>query len=103
MKASWLIAFTLALLPSLPCAAEIDLQCSELAERLAGRLQQEGLVTASAEAATRTRELANAVCTDAQTSAQQQHEAGKQNALKNWLFESTGGKPGNKRLQNLKR
>ena len=85
-------------------ADAIDLQCEELAKRMIERLTAEGLLASSDEAAQqRARAIGLELCTGAQATAEQQHEKDKQQALDNWFLEATGGKPGNKRLKDLKR
>ncbi len=93
------------LLASSPAAnsADIDLQCEQLADTLIQRFHREGLLRNGGESAMRAQAIAQDVCAGAEAQAQQQHEEDKKEALSNWLFESTGGKPGNKRLLNLKR
>ncbi len=93
------------LLASFPVAygADIDLQCEQLSNTLIERFHREGLLPANGEGALRAQEIAQDVCAGAEAQAQQQHEEGKKEALSNWLFESTGGKSGNKRLLNHKR
>jgi hypothetical protein len=85
-------------------ADAIDLRCEELAKRMIERLTAEGLLVSSTEAAQqRARAIGLDLCTGAQATAEQQHEEDKQEALDNWFLEATGGKPGNKRLKDLKR
>jgi hypothetical protein len=85
-------------------ADAIDLQCEELAKRMIERLTAEGLLVSTAEdAQQRARAIGLELCTGAQATAEQQHEQDKQQALDNWFLEATGGKPGNKRLKDLKR
>ncbi|MGB5716837.1 MAG: hypothetical protein WBN81_07065 [Gammaproteobacteria bacterium] len=47
--------------------------------------------------------ISSSVRGSAEQSAEQQSEAEKQQALDNRFFEKSPGKPGNKRLNNLKR
>jgi hypothetical protein len=90
--------------PWLPAqAADIDLECEELANRMVERLSAEGLLTAAAADGRRAREIGLELCGGAEQSAQQQHEAGKQEALEHWFWQDRPDKPGNKRLKNLKR
>jgi len=85
-------------------AAAIDLQCEELTKQLIGRLDAEGLLSASAgDAQQRARAIGLELCTGAQASAEQQHEQDKQKALDNWWLEAPGDKPGNERLKTFKR
>lgn len=84
-------------------ADEINLECEQLAHTLIERFSGEGLLATGTDSTMRAQSIAQDVCAGTQAQAQQQHEAGKKEALSNWLFESTGGKPGNKRLLNLKR
>ena len=79
----------------------IDLNCESQASQLIEQLSQAGLLVAGSEPQARTISLE--LCTDAEQSAQAQHEEGKKEAIENWFFESTGGKPGNERLKRLKR
>ncbi|TNF97825.1 MAG: hypothetical protein EP297_09665 [Gammaproteobacteria bacterium] len=74
-----------------------------MAERIITRLKQENLLYSSESDEYRVRAISLEACEGNQQSIQQQHDEGIQNALKNWLTESTGGKAGNKRLKNLKR
>ncbi|VAX09796.1 hypothetical protein MNBD_GAMMA26-1215 [hydrothermal vent metagenome] len=84
-------------------AAGIDLRCEELAEQMIKRLVDEGLLDISDAGRQRAQAISLELCAGAQDSAEQQHEEGKRTAIANWLFESAGGKPGNKRLRRLKR
>jgi hypothetical protein len=43
------------------------------------------------------------LCTGAQATAEQQHEAAEKQRQDNWFFDANGDKAGNKRLKNLKR
>ena len=84
-------------------AEDINLQCDDLAYGLARQLSNEGLIGHDADTFEKTKQIAIAQCLKAQSSAQVQLKANKEDWLKNWLLEDTGGKPGNKRLKNLKR
>lgn len=84
-------------------AGGIDLDCQRLSKQMIDRLDAEGLLTQSEPDRQRVRAITLDVCGGAEESAQQQHEAGKQQALDNWFFEERPEKPGNKRLKNLKR
>ena len=85
-------------------AETIDLQCEELAKRMIERFTAEGLLATSVEdAQQRARAIGLELCTGAQATAEQQHEQDKQQTLDNWFFETSGDKPGNTRLKNLKR
>ncbi len=99
--------YPLLLLPlvwiSLPVHAEtIDLRCEELAGKIIERLSDDGLLAESVTDQQRARVISYELCSNTQQSAQQQHEDSLQKALKNFIFESTGGKAGNKRLKRLK-
>jgi len=80
-------------------AGDIDLRCGTLAQRMIERLSGEGLLDLSGDNRQRARAIALELCAKAETSARRQHEEGKRQALSNWFFESSGGKPGNKRLR----
>ena len=84
-------------------AAGIDLDCETFSKQLVDRLDAEGLLTRSEAGRQRALSITLDLCRDTEASAQQQHEAGKQEALENWFFEKHPEKPGNKRLRNLKR
>lgn len=103
MKAGTLSFLLLACACSPASAADIDLGCEDLANRMIERLDKEGLLDDSAEGNQRAREISLELCAGAEDTAQQQHEEDKQNALKNWFTQPTGGKPGNERLKNFKR
>ncbi|GMQ96563.1 MAG: hypothetical protein BMS9Abin15_0236 [Gammaproteobacteria bacterium] len=88
---------------SLPVHAEtIDLRCEELAGKIIERLSDEGLLAKSGTDQQRARTISYELCSNTQQSAQQQHEDSLKQVLKNFIFESTGGKAGNKRLKRLK-
>ena len=100
MKAKLLLPVILLPLACLPAHADdIDLNCEELAEKMIERLSNEGLLDLSGTNQQRAHAISLELCSGAEKSAQQQYEKGKQKALNNWLFESSGGKPGNKRLR----
>ena len=80
----------------------IDLQCEALAEKMVNRLVEEGLLVQAANKRERALAISLESCDGAQKVAQQQQEVEKQFFIKNWLFENTGGKPGNQRLKKLK-
>jgi hypothetical protein len=85
-------------------AEVIDLQCEELAKRMIERFTAEGLLASSLDnAQQRARAIGLELCADAQATAVLQHEQDKQRALDNWFLETSGDKPGNKRLKDLKR
>jgi hypothetical protein len=83
-------------------ARAIDLDCETLAGKMVARLASEGLLLKTPGGEQRARGIALDSCKMAEGSAQQQLEASKKSWLNNWLLEDTGGKPGNKRLKNLK-
>jgi hypothetical protein len=85
-------------------AGDIDLQCEALAGKLIGRLADEGLLASTGkDAQQRARAIGMELCTGAQATAEQQHEAVEKQRQDNWFFDAKGDKPGNKRLKNLKR
>mgnify|MGYP001812206207 CR=1 FL=1 len=95
---------TLCVLLCVPVyAQDIDLECEALANQMIERLTAEGLLVQQAETGQRARSIGLSLCGGAEASAQQQHEAGKQEALDNWFFEKQPDKAGNRRLRNLKR
>lgn len=91
-----------ALAVPLPVFA-IDLQCEALAEKMVNRLVEEGLLVQATDKRERALAISLESCAGAQQVAQQQQAVERQFFIKNWLFEKTGGKPGNKRLKNFKR
>jgi len=103
MKANTLAFLSLTCACALANAGTIDLSCEDLANQMIGRLANEGLLDQSAGGDQRARKIGLELCTDAEEIAQQQHEEDKQEAMKNWLTQPTGGKPGNTRLKRLKR
>ncbi|MGB5306173.1 MAG: hypothetical protein WBO57_08020 [Gammaproteobacteria bacterium] len=103
MKANTLAFLSLACICSPAYAGTIDLSCEDLANQMIGRLANEGLLDQSAESYQRARKISLELCADAEEMAEQQHEADKQDTLKNWITQPTGGKPGNERLKRLKR
>lgn len=84
-------------------AEGIDLDCETLSTQLVERLDAEGLLIQSGTGRQRALAVSRDLCSGAEASAQQQHEAGKQEALDNWFIESHPEKDGNRRLKNLKR
>jgi hypothetical protein len=85
-------------------AGDIDLQCESMAGKLIGRLADEGLLTSTGkDAQQRARAIGMELCTGAQATAEQQHEAAEKQRQDNWFFDANGDKAGNKRLKNLKR
>lgn len=90
------------LLFSAPVQA-IDLDCEALAAKMVERLASEGLIIKEQGGKQRARGIAMSSCMTAENSAQLQLEETRKSWVKNWLLEDTGGKPGNKRLKNLKR
>lgn len=103
MKYSSVMICVLALNSVSVAAETIDLQCEALAVKMVERLAADGLLTGADNARQRATDISLELCAGVEQTAQIQHEEDKQNALKNWLFNNTGGKPGNKRLKNLKR
>ena len=89
---------------SSPLMAEgIDLQCEVLAVKMVKRLADDGLLSSTENVQQRATDISLELCSGVEKTAQVQADADKKNALKDWLINSTGGKPGNKRLKNLKR
>jgi len=84
-------------------AGGIDLDCETLSRQMLDRLDAEGLLVQSEPGRQRALAITLDLCRNTEASAQQQHEAGKQELLDNWFFENHPEKPGNKRLKNLKR
>jgi hypothetical protein len=84
-------------------AQDIDLDCETLAEQMIERLSAEGLLVPDPADGQRARAIGVELCSGAETSAQEQHEVGKQEAMDQWFWENKPDKPGNKRLKNLKR
>ncbi len=76
----------------------IDLDCDRFSQDVVTRISEAKLLV---EGADRDQILALVMpaCQQAQQSAQTQYEKGREEALKNWLFEDMGGKPGNERLR----
>ena len=96
------LAMVLAVISHNAFAAGIDLDCETFSKQLVGRLDAEGLLVQSETDRQRALTIAQKLCHGTEVSAQQQHEADKQEALENWFFEEQPEKPGNKRLKNLK-
>ena len=101
MKSSFLLLPAVVLFCSAAQAKDIDLDCGQQAEELIRRLADDGLLRAGADLE-RARAIGVEFCQGAQTTAQEQHDAGLKQVLKNILFEDTGGKEGNERLKRLK-
>lgn len=102
MNKQWAMTFlSTTLLFSAPVQA-IDLDCHVLAMKMVERLAIEGLLSKEPGGEQRARGIALSSCKTAEGSAQRQLEESKKSWLNNWLLEDTGGKPGNKRLKNLK-
>jgi len=97
------IAAALAVISHGSVAEGIDLDCEGLSKQLLDRLDAEGLLAQSEPDRQRAFAITRELCGGAETSAQQQHETGKQEAMDNWFFETQPEKAGNKRLKNLKR
>jgi len=83
-------------------AEGIDLDCETFSKQVVDRLDAEGLLVQLEADRQRARAITQDLCRGTEVSAQQQHEAGKQEALENWFLEKQPEKPGNKRLKNLK-
>jgi hypothetical protein len=96
--AASLLAFTASVI-----AGDIDLDCETLSKQMVDRLDAEGLLIQTGPDRQRALAITLELCGGAEESAEQQHEAEKQQALDNWFFEKQPEKPGNKRLKNLKR
>lgn len=106
MKTGWTasgIAASLAAARHGAPDAGIDLDCETRSAQLTERLADEGLLTQSGAVRQRALAVTRELCMDAEASAQQQHEAGRQEALDNRLLETHPGKTGNRRLKNLNR
>ncbi len=84
-------------------AEGIDLDCDEFSKQLVDSLSSEGLLARPESGRQRALTITRELCSGTEASAQQQHEAEKQEALDSWFFESQPEKAGNKRLKNLKR
>lgn len=84
-------------------AETIDLSCDQMAASIVQRLDKDGLLAAADDSRQRATDIAMSLCAERQQVAQQQHEQDRQNFIKHWLTEDTGGKPGNERLKKLKR
>lgn len=78
----------------------INLECENVAHSLAEQLSRDGLLVTDRDALNRTRDIALALCAQAETSAIAQHQARKQQALDNWFVEYRADKAGNRRLKN---
>lgn len=89
---------------SLPVWAEgIDLDCEKLAGQMVDELISEGLLGNSPTTIERAQSITASLCTDAEVSAQQQYEEGKQKALTDWLWQDRPETDGHRRLKRLKR
>lgn len=97
------IAAALAVTSHGPLAEGIDLDCEAFSKQLVERLDAEGLLSQSEPDRQSALAITRDLCSGTEASAQQQHEAEKQEALDSWFFENQPDKPGNKRLKNLKR
>jgi hypothetical protein len=84
-------------------AEGIDLDCDEFSRQLVDSLDAEGLISQSETDRQRALAITRDLCSGTEVTAQQQHEAEKQEALDSWFFENQPDKAGNKRLKNLKR
>ena len=83
-------------------AAEINLECVTLSDKLITKLVDESLLLPAEQYQIRAREISTALCSDVQKTAEAQHQEAKAVALKNWIFENKPDKPGNKRLKKRK-
>jgi len=83
-------------------AEGIDLDCETFSKQVVDHLDAEGLLVRSEADRQRALAITRDLCRGTEASAQQQHEAGKQEALENWFLEKQPEKAGNKRLKNLK-
>ena len=100
MKLPVIFVFLLGL--SLPSQAEqINLECKELARQMVNQLVHEGLLSDSADISRRAKAITINLCTDAEASAQQQHEAGKEQAITDWIWQSRPETRGHKRLKKF--
>ncbi|MEN8204536.1 MAG: hypothetical protein ABFS24_00875 [Pseudomonadota bacterium] len=97
------VAAALAVISYSALAEGINLDCEALSKQIVDRLDAEGLLAQSEPGRQRAFAITRDLCSGTELSAQQQHEAGKQEALDNWFFEKQPEKAGNKRLKNLKR
>jgi len=97
------IAMALAVIGHGASADGIELDCEILSEQMVERLDAEGLLIQTGPGRQRALAITLELCGGAEASAEEQHEAEKQQALDNWFFEKHPEKPGNKRLKNLKR
>jgi hypothetical protein len=97
------IAVALAVISHGAFAGDIDLDCETLSAQMIDRLDAEGLLIPTGPGRQRALAITLELCGGAEESAEEQHEAEKQQALDNWFFEDHPDKPGNKRLKNLKR
>ncbi len=102
IRAPGYLAMVLAAISHGAFAGGIDLDCETLSRQMVDRLDAEGLLVQSETDRQRALAITLDLCRGTEASAQQQHEADKQEALENWLLEDHPDKPGNKRLKNLK-
>ena len=87
---------------SLPAQAEqIDLECRDLARQMVSQLIKEGLVRNTAQTAQHAEAITMSLCADAEASAQQQHEEGKQQAIYDWIWQKRPETRGHKRLKKF--
>jgi len=96
------VAAALAVISYSALAEGIDLDCEAFSKQLVDRLDTEELLAQSEPDRERALTITRELCSGTEVSAQQQHEVGKQEALKRWFFEKQPEKAGNKRLKNLK-
>ena len=84
-------------------AQAINLDCNVLTTDVLQQLADTGLLSGGEVGKEQAHTIIMTSCRGAEASAEKQHADSKKEWVKNWLFENTGGKPGNKRLRNLKR
>ena len=89
--------------PVAALANDIDLDCERLAKQSTSSMVAEGLLANTPAAIQRAEAITLNLCIGAESSAQQQYEEGKQNALTNWIWEDRPKTEGHKRLKKLKR
>ena len=83
-------------------AKTIDLECEVLANKMITKLVDEGLLLSAEQYQIRARAISVALCSEAQKTAEIQHQKAQTSALQNWAFENRPDKPGNKRLKKFK-
>ncbi|MGD8743097.1 MAG: hypothetical protein PVH46_06690 [Granulosicoccaceae bacterium] len=101
MRLLSLIGLFVGYLP-LASAQIINLECEKMVSEMVMRMNKEGILVPFQNSSERAGNIALELCQEQQQNASQQHKKDKQNFIKNWLTENTGGKPGNERLRRLK-